>query len=158
AQADEFFPPEMINLSLNLLVGNNSAEFGTLYGNYSNGTAREVYIIPDVGHTNCGSLLTTINETVKWFEQAFYGEISNKSVFQRDFIYSINENLKLFSAYGLQILIIYFLVNAFFIKQKKIERTEEYKSLKLLIENKNPLYIYFIFIFLASVIVIGMQY
>lgn len=155
---DEFFPPEMINLSLNLLVGNNSAEFGTLYGNYSNGTAREVYIIPDVGHTNCGSLLTTINETVKWFEQAFYGEISNKPVFQRDFIYSINENLKSFSAYGLQILIIYFLGNAFFIKQNKKERTEEYKSLKLLVENKNPLYICFIFIFLASVIVIGMQY
>lgn len=155
---DEFFPTDMIKLSLNLLTGNDNAEFRTLYGNFSNGTAREVYIVPDAGHTNFAYRSITINETIKWFEQVFYGEISNIPIFQRDFIYSISENLRTFSAYGLQILIIYFLGYAFFLKQKKIKRTKEYKSLKILIENKNPLYLYFIFTFLASLIAIGMQY
>ncbi len=155
---DEFFPIDTIKLSLNLLTGNNNAEFRTLYGNFSNGNAREVYIVPDAGHTNFAYRLPTINETIKWFEQVFYGEISNIPIFQRDFIYSINETLKSFSAYGLQILIIYFLGYVFFLKQKKIKRTKEYKSLKLLFENKNPLYLYFIFTFLASIIAIGTQY
>ncbi len=155
---DEFFTVDQMNLSLKILTGKDNAEFGILYGNFSDDTAREVNVIPGVGHTNFGSFLPTINETAKWFERAFYGEISNKSVFQQDVFYSFVGNLNMISAYGLQIIIVYFLGYAFFLKSKKSKRTKEDKSLKILIENKNPLYLYFVFIFLASLIAIGLQY
>lgn len=157
-EKDEFYSAVEFEGTLKALTGNDNAKYNTLYGEFDEGTAREVFVIPGVGHLDSGALTTVNNETVKWFETIFFGTVSDTPLTSSPPIEAVFDSYKEFVHYFLKILIVYFIALAIFSNTDKKEDIEVSEDTKWKIKQNTPLYLFGLAAIAGGFSAIGLQY